>query len=119
MTSRRATKKPDAPAETLAIVEHTLIYRLIARRKGKKAAKHISLDELLKEQKIAGYPRVRHVGGLLRGQLMRYAKVRARPMQPDALALRRGVLLAVAWSGGLGVVRKQPAQVHRAGALLC
>ena len=40
-------------AEALALLEHLEIYRLVQERKGKKRRKAISLDELLKEQRLA------------------------------------------------------------------
>ena len=40
-------------AEALAILEHLEIYRLVQERKGKKRRKAISLDALLKEQRLA------------------------------------------------------------------
>jgi len=40
-------------AEALAILEHLEIYRLVQGRKGKKRRKAISLDALLKEQRLA------------------------------------------------------------------
>lgn len=40
-------------AEALAILEHLEIYRLVRERKGKKRRKAISLDALLKEQRLA------------------------------------------------------------------
>ena len=40
-------------AEALAILEHLEIYRLVRERKGKKRPNTISLDALLKEQRLA------------------------------------------------------------------
>ena len=40
-------------AEALAILEHLEIYRLVRERKGKKRPNAISLDALLKEQRLA------------------------------------------------------------------
>ena len=40
-------------AEALALLEHLEIYRLVEERKGKKRRKTISLDALLKEQRLA------------------------------------------------------------------
>ena len=40
-------------AEALAILEHLEIYRLVQERKGKKRPNTISLDALLKEQRLA------------------------------------------------------------------
>jgi PHD/YefM family antitoxin component YafN of YafNO toxin-antitoxin module len=40
-------------AEALALLEHLEIYRLVQERKGKKRRKAISLDDLLKEQRLA------------------------------------------------------------------
>lgn len=40
-------------AEALAILEHLEIYRLVQQRKGKKRRTTISLDALLKEQRLA------------------------------------------------------------------
>jgi PHD/YefM family antitoxin component YafN of YafNO toxin-antitoxin module len=40
-------------AEALALLEHLEIYRLVQERKGKHRRKAISLDELLKEQRLA------------------------------------------------------------------
>ena len=40
-------------AEALAILEHLEIYRLVQERKSKKRRKAISLDALLKEQRLA------------------------------------------------------------------
>ena len=40
-------------AEALAILEHLEIYRLVQKRKGKKRPNTISLDALLKEQRLA------------------------------------------------------------------
>jgi len=40
-------------AEALAILEHLEIYRLVQDRKGKKRPNTISLDVLLKEQRLA------------------------------------------------------------------
>lgn len=39
-------------AEALALLEHLEIYRLVQERKGKKRRKAISLDDLLKEQRL-------------------------------------------------------------------
>jgi PHD/YefM family antitoxin component YafN of YafNO toxin-antitoxin module len=39
--------------EALAILEHLEIYRLVQARKGKKRPNAISLDALLKEQRLA------------------------------------------------------------------
>ncbi len=40
-------------AEALNMLEHLEIYRLVQERKGKKRRKPISLDALLKEQRLA------------------------------------------------------------------
>jgi PHD/YefM family antitoxin component YafN of YafNO toxin-antitoxin module len=40
-------------AEALAILEHLEIYRLVQERKGKKRPNTMSLDALLKEQRLA------------------------------------------------------------------
>ncbi|MDP3091151.1 MAG: hypothetical protein Q8N04_10755 [Nitrospira sp.] len=40
-------------AEALAILEHLEIYRLVQQRKGKKRRSTISLDAILKEQRLA------------------------------------------------------------------
>lgn len=40
-------------AEALALLEHLEIYHLVEERKGKKRRKTISLDALLKEQRLA------------------------------------------------------------------
>lgn len=40
-------------AEALVLLEHLEIYRLVQERKGKKRRKAISLDDLLKEQRLA------------------------------------------------------------------
>ena len=40
-------------AEALAILEHLEIYRLVQERKGKKRPNTISLNALLKEQRLA------------------------------------------------------------------
>ena len=40
-------------AEALAILEHLEIYRLVQERKGKKRPNAMSLDALLKEQRLA------------------------------------------------------------------
>lgn len=40
-------------AEALALLEHLEIYRLVQERKSKKRRKAISLDALLKEQRLA------------------------------------------------------------------
>jgi len=40
-------------AEALAILDHLEIYRLVQERKGKKRPNTISLDALLKEQRLA------------------------------------------------------------------
>ncbi|MDN5940978.1 MAG: hypothetical protein L0H94_03755 [Nitrospira sp.] len=40
-------------AEALALLEHLEIYRLVQERKSTKRRKAISLDELLKEQRLA------------------------------------------------------------------
>ncbi len=40
-------------AEALALFEHLEIYRLVQERKGKKRRKAISLDDLLKKQRLA------------------------------------------------------------------
>ncbi len=40
-------------AEALALLEHLEIYRLVQERKGKKRRKAISLDDLLKKQRLA------------------------------------------------------------------
>ena len=40
-------------AEALALLEHLEIYRLVQERKGKKRPNTISLDALLKEQRLA------------------------------------------------------------------
>jgi PHD/YefM family antitoxin component YafN of YafNO toxin-antitoxin module len=40
-------------AEALALLEHLEIYRLVQERKGKKRRRAISLDDLLKEQRLA------------------------------------------------------------------
>jgi PHD/YefM family antitoxin component YafN of YafNO toxin-antitoxin module len=40
-------------AEALAILEHLEIYRLVQERKGKKRPNSMSLDALLKEQRLA------------------------------------------------------------------
>lgn len=43
----------EAMAEALALLEHLEIYRLVQERKRKKTRKVISLDTLLKEQRLA------------------------------------------------------------------
>lgn len=43
----------EAMAEALAILEHLEIHRLVRERKGKKRHNNISLDTLLKEQRLA------------------------------------------------------------------
>jgi PHD/YefM family antitoxin component YafN of YafNO toxin-antitoxin module len=43
----------EAMAEALALLEHLEIYRLVRERKRKKTRKAISLDTLLKEQRLA------------------------------------------------------------------
>jgi len=43
----------EAMAEALALLEHLEIYRLVQERKRKKTRKAISLDTLLKEQRLA------------------------------------------------------------------
>jgi PHD/YefM family antitoxin component YafN of YafNO toxin-antitoxin module len=40
-------------AEALTLLEHLEIYRLVRKRNGKKHPKGISLDALLKEQRLA------------------------------------------------------------------
>lgn len=43
----------EAMAEALALLEHLEIYRLVQERKRKKTRKAISLDNLLKEHRLA------------------------------------------------------------------
>lgn len=40
-------------AEALSLLEHQEIYRLVRERKGRKPRKSISLDALVKEQRLA------------------------------------------------------------------
>jgi PHD/YefM family antitoxin component YafN of YafNO toxin-antitoxin module len=40
-------------ADALSLLEHLEIHRLVQKRKGKKRRKAISLDALLKEQRVA------------------------------------------------------------------
>jgi len=43
----------EAMAEALTLLEHLEIYRVVQERKRKKARKAVSLDTLLKEQRLA------------------------------------------------------------------
>jgi len=43
----------EAMAEALMLLEHVEIYRVVQERKRKKARKAVSLDTLLKEQRLA------------------------------------------------------------------
>ena len=43
----------EAMAEALTLLEHVEIYRLVQERKRKKTRKAISLDALMKEQRLA------------------------------------------------------------------